>query len=92
MAKEAVFTLKLEPELRDEFMAEAEAAHRPASQIVRELMRDFVRRQREARDHDAFLKGKVDLARASMRAGLGRPNDEVEAEFAARRAEAARQG
>ena len=29
MAKEAVFTMKLEPELRAEFMAEAEAAHRP---------------------------------------------------------------
>ena len=48
MPKESVFTMKLEPELRDEFMAEAEAAHRPASQIVRDLMRDFIRRQREA--------------------------------------------
>jgi len=54
MAKEAVFTMKLEVELRDEFMAEAEAARRPASQILRELMRDFVRRQREAREHDDF--------------------------------------
>ena len=52
MAKEAVFTMKLEAELRDEFMAEAEAARRPASQILRELMRDFVRRQREAREHN----------------------------------------
>ena len=29
MSKEAVFTMKLEPELRAEFMAEAEASHRP---------------------------------------------------------------
>ncbi len=29
MSKEAVFTMKLEPQLREEFMAEAEAAHRP---------------------------------------------------------------
>jgi hypothetical protein len=49
MAKEAVFTMKLEAELRDEFMAEAAAVHRPASQVLRELMREFVRRQREAR-------------------------------------------
>ena len=55
MAKEAVFSMKLEPELRDDFMAEAEAAHRPASQILRELMRDFVRRQREAREYDCLL-------------------------------------
>ncbi len=86
MAKEAVFTMKLEPELRAEFMAEAEAVHRPASQVVRELMREFVQRQREARDYDEFLNRKVEAGRAAMRAGLGRSNEEVEAEFAARRA------
>ena len=84
--KEAVFTMKLEPELRAEFMAEAEAAHRPASQVLRELMRDFVQRQREAREYDEFLRGKVEAGRASMRAGRGRSSDEVEARFAARRA------
>lgn len=91
MPKEAVFTMKLEPELREQFMAEAEAAHRPASQVVRELMREFVQRQRQAREYDEFLHRKVEVARASMRAGRGRSNDEVEAEFAARRAKVARQ-
>ena len=86
MSKEAVFTMKLEPGLRAEFMAEAEASHRPASQVLRELMREFVLRQREAREYDAFLQRKVKVARASMRAGRGRTNDKVEAEFAARRA------
>ena len=86
MAKEAVFTMKLEPELRAEFMAEAEAVHRPASQVVRELMREFVQRQREAREYDEFLHRKVEAGRVAMRAGLGRSNDEVEAEFAVRRA------
>lgn len=85
MPKQAVFTMKLEPSLRDEFMAEAEAVHRPASQVLRELMREFVQRQREAREYDEFLRRKVEEGRASMRAGLGRSNDEVEAEFAARR-------
>jgi hypothetical protein len=87
MPKDAIFTMKLEPELRDEFMAEAEAAHRPASQLMRELMRDYVRKQREARDYQAFLARKVAIAREQMRAGLGRSNEEVEAEFAALRAE-----
>jgi hypothetical protein len=90
--KEAVFTMKLEAELRDAFMAEAEAAHRPASQIVREMMRNFVQSQAEARDYDAFLRRKVDAARASMQAGRGRSNDEIEADFAARRAEIHRAG
>lgn len=87
MSKEAVFTMKLEPELRAEFMAEAEAAHRPASQVIRELMREFIQRQREAREYDEFLHGKVEAGRVSMRAGRGRSNDEVEAAFAARRAQ-----
>ena len=91
MPKEAVFTMKLEPTLRAEFVAEAEAAHRPASQVVRELMREFVLRQREARGYDEFLRRKVEAGRTSMRAGIGRSNDEVEAEFAARRASVASQ-
>jgi hypothetical protein len=91
MPKEAVFTMKLEPELRAEFMAEAEAVHRPASQVLRELMREFVRRQREAREYDEFLNPKVEIARSSVRAGSGRSNDEIEAEFAARRTNATNQ-
>ncbi len=83
----AIFTMKLEPELREAFMAEAEAAQRPASQVVRELMRDFVQRQREAREYDEFLRRKVENARASMRAGRGRSNEEVEADAVAHRAE-----
>ena len=71
-------------------MAEAEAAHRPASQVLRELMRDLVQRQREAREYDAFLRGKVEAGRAAMQAGQGRSNEDVEAEFAARRAAVAR--
>ena len=62
MAKEAVFTMKLEPELRDQFMAEAAASDRPASQLVREFMRDFVQRQREAREHDAWFRAEVKQA------------------------------
>jgi hypothetical protein len=33
MSKEAVFIMKLEPKLRAAFMAEAKAAHRPASVV-----------------------------------------------------------
>lgn len=72
-------------------MAEAEATHRPASQVMRELMREFVQRRREEREYDDFLRRKVEIARASMRAGRGRSNEEVEAEFAARRAELLRE-
>ena len=85
MSKEAVFTMKLESELREQFMAEAEASHRPASQILRDLMREYIDRQRQARAYDSFLATKVEAGRASVRAGVGRSNEEVEARFAARR-------
>lgn len=82
MPKEAVFTMKLEPELRDAFMAEAEASHRPASQVVRE----FIERQRQAREYDTFLRAKVETAREQIAAGQVASNADVEARFAARRA------
>ena len=85
MSKEAVFTMKLEPQLRADFVAEAQAAHRPASQVVRDLMREYVQQQRKSREYDEFLARKVEAGRASMRAGIGKSNDEVEALFAARR-------
>jgi hypothetical protein len=57
MLKEAVFKMKPEPAaLRADFIAGAKAADRPASQIMRELMRDHVRRRREARQYDQFLR------------------------------------
>jgi predicted transcriptional regulator len=87
MPKEAVFTIKLESELRDAFIAEAQASDRPASQIMREMMRDFIKRRQEERSYDDFLRRKVEIARAQLRAGEGIPAEEIEAEFAARRAD-----
>jgi predicted transcriptional regulator len=75
MPKEAVFTVKLEADLRDAFMAEAEATHRPASQLVREFMREFVQRQREARKHDRWFRAKVKEAIEDGRPGM--PHDVV---------------
>ena len=85
MSKEAVFTMKLEPELRADFIPETQAAHRPASQVMRDLMREYIQRQSDAREYDQFLARKVETSRASMNAGVGHTNDEVEALFAARR-------
>jgi len=84
MAKEAVFTMKLEPELRDAFMAAAKHADRPASQIMRDMMRNYVNQDRE---YVAWLQEKVDKARKSIDAGRGRPDEDVRADFARRREE-----
>jgi predicted transcriptional regulator len=84
MAKEAVFTMKLEPELRDAFMAAAAEVDRPASQIVREFMRDFVQQDRE---YVAWLQRKVDQSRQAYAEGRWRSNEDVEAEFSKKREE-----
>lgn len=42
MPKEVQMSIKMEPELREQFMAIAATMHRPAAQIVRELMRSYI--------------------------------------------------
>jgi predicted transcriptional regulator len=83
--KEAVFTMKLEPELRNAFMAAAESAHRPASQVMRELMREYVQRQTAAQEYQTFLEKKVAIARQQVADGLVFGDEEVEKEFASLR-------
>ncbi|MDF7680994.1 antitoxin of toxin-antitoxin stability system [Enterobacteriaceae bacterium ESL0689] len=86
MPKEAVFTMKLESSLREGFIAAAKASHRPASQVMRELMREYIRRQSDAQAYDAYVAQKVEKGRQSVRSGEGTDNDEVEKLFTARRA------
>ena len=85
MTKATVFTLKLEAELRDAFMAATEAEHRPASQVVRELMREYVRSRQQRQAYEAFVQDKVELARAQIAEGRHASDETVVAEFAARR-------
>lgn len=88
-----MFTLKLEPELRDQFMAEAAAVHRPASQLVRDFMRDFVERQRKAREHDAWFRAEVQQAMREADDPQVRriPQDEVASNWRRQRDELAKQ-
>ncbi len=88
MPKEAVFTVKLETELRDAFVAEAAAVHQPASQLVREFMREFIRNRKEEREHDAWFRREVEKALKDKRPGI--PDEEAERHFAKRRANALR--
>lgn len=85
LSKEAVFTMKLEPKLRSEFMELAASEDRPASQIMRELMRNYIEQRRQLREYQDYLSAKVDRGRASILEGRGLPNNEVEAAMAAHR-------
>ena len=42
MAKEVQMSIKMEPDLRDRFRAVAADRHRPAAQIIRDLMRLYI--------------------------------------------------
>jgi predicted transcriptional regulator len=88
VAKEAVFTVKLESELRDAFVAEAAAVHQPASQLLREFMREFIRNRQEEREHDEWFRAEVEKALKDDSPGI--PHEQVEKHFAKRRANALR--
>jgi predicted transcriptional regulator len=77
---EAVFTLKLEPDLRDKLMAEAEAEHRSVAQIVADLIRNHFEERRQT-SYIEFMRRCVEAGDAAIREGRYRSNEEVEAEF-----------
>ena len=49
MADDPTLTLTLDPDLLDSFVAEADAAMRPADDVLRDLVRAFVERQHASR-------------------------------------------
>ncbi|SDO03333.1 hypothetical protein [Pseudomonas jinjuensis] len=53
-----------------------------------EPTRELTCQQSNAQDYDEYLERKIEAGRASMKAGRGRSNEEVEAAFAFRREQA----
>jgi len=72
MSKHAALTMKLEPELRENVMAEAAKEDRPASQLMRELMRGYIEQRRQAREYADYLRRKVEAARSHEWLGAAR--------------------
>ena len=87
---EATFTFRVDEALKSEFSTAAKAHDRTGAQLLRDFMRDYVKQQQEAAEYDAWLRAKVERSRASANAGSLVPTAEVEARFAARRAETRR--
>lgn len=87
---EATFTFRVDEALKSQFSTAAKAHDRTGAQLLRDFMRDYVKQQQEAAEYDAWLRAKVERSRASANAGNLVPAAEVEAKFAARRAETRR--
>ncbi|MBB3016567.1 antitoxin of toxin-antitoxin stability system [Cupriavidus alkaliphilus] len=83
VSEETKFTLTLNAQLRDAFMAEATAEGLTTSQVAEALIRQYLAQRQQSRDDEALFQEVVEEGIASMRAGIGIPNEQVEAESAA---------
>ena len=84
---EATFTFRVDDALKSEFAQAAKARDRTGAQLLRDFMRDFVRQQHQAAEHDVWLRRQVQMGLDSANAGELLSSEEVEAEAAAWRAE-----
>ena len=56
MGKDAGFRIRVERELRDEFVDACRAHDRPAAQVIRDFMRQYVEKNLTAEDKSAKTK------------------------------------
>lgn len=84
---EATFTFRVDETLKNEFATACRASDRTAAQLLRDYMRDFVRRRHEAAAHDAWFRGEVKRGIEAADAGEVVSAEDVEAEAAAWRAD-----
>jgi predicted transcriptional regulator len=59
---ESTFTFRVDDELKAAFAEVAAGQERTAAQLLRVLMKDAVRRDRELREHDRWFRGEVEGA------------------------------
>lgn len=83
---DATFTFRVDDKLKVRFTEAAKAHDRTGAQLLRDYMRDYVRRQQEEPGYDAWFRRQVEAGLASVNAGRLIAAEEVEAEFATRRA------
>lgn len=88
--REATFTFRVDETLKDQFTTAAKGRDRTGAQLLRDFMRDFVRQQQEAAEHDAWFRREVQIGLDAANAGDVVSAEEVEAEAVAWRAETRR--
>lgn len=87
---EATFTFRVEEELKNEFSTAAKSRDRTGAQLLRDFMRDFVKQQNEASEHDAWFRREVQIGLDAANAGDVVAAEDVEAEAVAWREETRR--
>ncbi len=86
---EATFTFRVDEELKAAFAQAAKARDRTGAQLLRDFMRQIVRHQNEAGEHDAWFRAEVEQAiREADDPRVRRiPNEEVQSNWQRQRAE-----
>lgn len=87
---EATFTFRVDESLKAEFTTAAKGRDRSGAQLLRDFMRDFVKQQQEASEHDAWFRREVQIGLDAANAGDVASAEEVEAQAAAWRTETRR--
>ena len=83
---DATITFRVDEGLKDQFSTAAKSRDRTGAQLLRDFMRDFVKQQQEATEHDIWFRRQMQIGLDSANVGHLIPAAEVEAEFAAKRA------
>lgn len=83
---QSTFTFRVNEDLKESFTSAAKSLDRSGAQLLRDYMREIVRRRQEMEKHDAWFAREVQIGLDSANAGHLVPFDKVEAEFAVRRA------
>ena len=87
---EATFTFRVDEGLKDQFSTAAKSRDRTGAQLLRDFMRDFVKQQLEAAEHDAWFRREVQIGIDAANPGVVVSSEEVEAEAQVWRAETRR--
>ena len=87
---QTTFTFRVEEDLKENFASIAKSMDRTGAQLLRDYMRDLVRRHQQAEEHDAWFREQVRTGLDSANAGNLVPHETVEEKFASRRDETRR--
>ena len=87
---EATFTFRVDERLKEQFSTAAKARDRSGAQLLRDFMRDFVKQQQDAAEHDSWFQREVQIGLEAAKIGEVVSAEEVEAQAVAWRAQTRR--
>lgn len=80
--REATFTFRVDEALKSEFTTAAKASDRTGAQLLRDFMREFIKKEQEAAEYDRWFRQQVEAGRVAVTQRQLISADEVEAEAA----------